>query len=149
MCSPTSVSFVLFTNFKLISYPFGQDGAACCIVASEDFVHNYGLENQAIEIVSTALTTDSPVALGKSAIELVGYTMSKNCADKVFAEAGFAPGQGRDQVGVVELHDCFAANEVFLLNHKLRLANIYVSASHLPSARPLCYGGCPQAGRSR
>ncbi|KAG6885027.1 hypothetical protein C0993_006443 [Termitomyces sp. T159_Od127] len=94
MCSPTS------------------DGAACCIVASEDFVHKHGLENQAIEIVATSLTTDSPVALGRSAIELIGYTMSKNAADKVFAEAGFAPGQGRDQVGVVELHDCFAANEL-------------------------------------
>ncbi|KAG6878675.1 hypothetical protein C0992_007689 [Termitomyces sp. T32_za158] len=95
MCSPTS------------------DGAACCLVASEDFVHKHGLENQAIEIVATSLTTDSPVALEeRSAIELVGYTMSKKGADKVFAEAGFAPGQGRDQVGVVELHDCFAANEL-------------------------------------
>lgn len=45
-------------------------------------------------------------------MEIVGYSMTKNCADKVFAEAGFNEGQGRDRVGVVELHDCFAANEV-------------------------------------
>ena len=45
-------------------------------------------------------------------MDVVGYTMSKTCADQVFKEAGFAEGQGRDQVGVVELHDCFAANEV-------------------------------------
>jgi len=45
-------------------------------------------------------------------MDVVGYEMSKNCADQVFKEAGFAEGQGRDQVGVVELHDCFAANEV-------------------------------------
>jgi sterol carrier protein 2 len=44
-------------------------------------------------------------------MEVVGYGMTKTCADKVFKDAGFAPGQGRDQVGVVELHDCFAANE--------------------------------------
>ncbi|KAG6874154.1 hypothetical protein C0995_005572 [Termitomyces sp. Mi166 len=94
MCSPTS------------------DGAACCIVASEDFVHKHGLENQAIEIVATTLTTDSPAAFGNSAMDLVGYTMTKNAAEKVFKEAGFAPGEGRDQVGVVELHDCFAANEL-------------------------------------
>ncbi|KAG5646915.1 hypothetical protein DXG03_001991 [Asterophora parasitica] len=94
MCSPTS------------------DGAACCIVASEDFVHKHALENQAIEIVAQALTTDSPVTFeGRSAMDVVGYTMSKTCADKVFKEAGFAEGDGRDQVGVVELHDCFAANE--------------------------------------
>ena len=48
----------------------------------------------------------------KSAMNVVGYTMSKNCASKVFADAGFKSGEGRDQVGVVELHDCFAANEV-------------------------------------
>ena len=38
--------------------------------------------------------------------------MSKDAADKAFAQAGFKEGQGRDQVGVVELHDCFSANEV-------------------------------------
>ena len=49
-------------------------------------------------------------------MDIVGYTMSKICADKVFKDAGFAEGKGRDQIGVVELHDCFASNEVrFLL----------------------------------
>lgn len=89
-----------------------KDGAACCIVASEEFVHAHGLENQAIEIVATALTTDGPTTFETSAMNVVGYEMSKVCADKVFKEAGFAEGQGRDQVGVIELHDCFAANEV-------------------------------------
>ena len=85
-------------------------------MASEDFVHKHGLENQAIEIVAQALTTDNPLAFeANSAMEVVGYTMSKNCADQVFREAGFKEGQGRDQVGVVELHDCFAANEVRFL----------------------------------
>ncbi|KAG6864842.1 hypothetical protein C0991_006866 [Blastosporella zonata] len=95
MCSPTS------------------DGAACCIVASEAFVHKHGLENQAIEIIAQALATDSLVTFeGRSAMDLAGYTMAKTCADKVFKEAGFPEGAGRDQVGVVELHDCFAANEL-------------------------------------
>ncbi|KAI0344091.1 thiolase-like protein [Trametopsis cervina] len=95
MCSPTS------------------DGAACCIVASEAFVHAHKLENQAIEIVAQALVTDDPATFeSKSAMNVAGYGMSKNCADKVFAEAGFGPGQGRDHVGVVELHDCFASNEL-------------------------------------
>ncbi|THU88195.1 thiolase-like protein [Dendrothele bispora CBS 962.96] len=97
MCSPTS------------------DGAACCIVASEDFVHARGLENQAIEIVAQGLETDDPAAFeSDSAMEVVGYSMTKNCANKVFAQAGFGPGKGRDEVGVVELHDCFAANELIM-----------------------------------
>jgi len=48
----------------------------------------------------------------KSAMELVGFSMTKTAADRVFKAAGFGPGEGRDEVGVVELHDCFAANEV-------------------------------------
>ncbi|KAF5314384.1 hypothetical protein D9619_011793 [Psilocybe cf. subviscida] len=95
MCSPTS------------------DGAAACIVASEDFVHKHGLENQAIEIVAQALATDGTTTFeGRSAMDVVGYEMSKTAADKVFKDAGFAEGQGRDLVGVVELHDCFASNEL-------------------------------------
>ncbi|KAJ7052604.1 sterol carrier protein 2 [Mycena amicta] len=97
MCSPTS------------------DGAACCVVASEDFVHAHGLENQAIEIVAQALATDGPEAFeSSSAMEVVGYNMTKVAANKVFKDAGFADGQGRDLVGVLELHDCFAANELIM-----------------------------------
>lgn len=84
-------------------------------MASEAFVHAHNLENQAIEIVAQALTTDQPSAFeSRSAMEVVGYGMSKDCADKVFAQAGFKKGEGRDEVGVIELHDCFAANEVSL-----------------------------------
>lgn len=74
-------------------------------------MHEHKLENQAIEIVATALTTDQPSAFEThSAMEIIGYGMTKTCANKVFKQAGFKEGQGRDQVGVIELHDCFAAN---------------------------------------
>lgn len=87
-------------------------------MASEDFVHSHGLENQAIEIVAQALATDGPEAFeSSSAMEVVGYNMTKVATDKVFKDAGFAEGQGRDQVGVLELHDCFAANEVRFESH--------------------------------
>ena len=90
-----------------------KDGAAACVIASEAFVHAHGLENQAIEIVANVLTTDGVTTFeGRSAMDVVGYAMTKACADQAFKDAGFAEGQGRDQVGVVELHDCFAANEV-------------------------------------
>lgn len=110
-----SVSLFLTTESSLIRnyFSFLKDGAASCIVASEDFVHKHGLENQAIEVVAMHLTTDGPATFeDRSPMAVVGYEMSKTCANKVFEDAGFAPGEGRDQVGVVELHDCFAANEV-------------------------------------
>ncbi|KAH9014634.1 thiolase-like protein [Lactarius hengduanensis] len=91
MCSPTS------------------DGAACCILANEAFVHANRLENQAIELVATGLATDYLDAFaGRSAMATVGYGMTRRLADKIFAQAGAS----RDDVGVVELHDCFAANEL-------------------------------------
>lgn len=51
----------------------------------------------------------------RSAMEVVGFSMTQRCADEVFSQAGFPKGEGRDQVAVVELHDCFAANEVSFL----------------------------------
>jgi acetyl-CoA acetyltransferase len=109
LCTPICQNYVAHSEATCTL----QDGAACCIIASEDFVHAHKLENQAIEIVAQALTTDGTSTFeSRSAMDVVGYTMSKMCADQVFAQAGFKDGEGRDQVGVIELHDCFAANEV-------------------------------------
>lgn len=41
-------------------------------------------------------------------MKIVGYDMTKNAADKVFAKTNFKP----QDVDVVELHDCFSANEL-------------------------------------
>ena len=114
MCSPTSVrtNYRIFVISKLKSL---QDGAACCIIASEGFVHQYGLENQAIEVAGNALVTDGVETFEeRSAIELVGFSMTRRCADEVFSQAGFPSSEGRDEVAVIELHDCFASNEVSL-----------------------------------
>lgn len=82
-------------------------------------MHAHKLENQAIEIIAQGLETDEPdVYESDSAMDMVGYKMTKRCADKVFAQAGFAPGQGRDEVGVIELHDCFAPNEVGVMVYR-------------------------------
>ncbi|KAJ8017432.1 Non-specific lipid-transfer protein [Holothuria leucospilota] len=43
-----------------------------------------------------------------SLMKIVGYDMTKKAAEKVFSKAGKTP----DDVQVVELHDCFSANEL-------------------------------------
>jgi hypothetical protein len=80
------------------------------------------------------LCTDGPATFeGRSAMDVVGYEMTKTCADRVFKEAGYADGQGRDLVGVVELHDCFAANEVCLRPSTVRNWIVEtISSSHIP-----------------
>lgn len=76
-------------------------------------MHAHKLENQAIEVVANALTTDFVSTFeDRSAMQVVGFGMTQACGDMVFEQAGFKHGEGRDQVAVVELHDCFSANEV-------------------------------------
>ena len=41
-------------------------------------------------------------------IKMVGYDMAKSAAKKLYEQAGVGP----DDVDVVELHDCFTANEL-------------------------------------
>ncbi len=83
-------------------------GAAAAIVCSEAFASKHGL-NTAVRIRAQAMTTDTPAAFeAKDMREVVGYSMAKAAAEKVYAEAGLGP----KDLDVVELHDCFAHNEL-------------------------------------
>jgi Acetyl-CoA acetyltransferase len=86
-----------------------SDGSGCAIVASERFVEEHGLWDQAVEIVGQAMVTDMPSTFADgNAIKVVGYDMSKKAADLAYEEAGVSP----EDVDVIELHDCFSANEL-------------------------------------
>jgi acetyl-CoA acetyltransferase len=86
-----------------------SDGSACAIVASERFVEEHGLWDQAIEIAGQAMTTDLPSTFEEqSSIKIVGFDMSREAANRAYAEAGAGP----EDVDVIELHDCFSANEL-------------------------------------
>ncbi|RGB41475.1 thiolase-like protein [Rhizophagus diaphanus] len=86
-----------------------SDGSAAVIVASEKFVLENNLQNQAIEIVAQELATDSPNLLEKkSSIELAGADMTRKAAKQVYKKAGITP----NDIQVIELHDCFSANEL-------------------------------------
>lgn len=86
-----------------------SDGAGAAIVVSERFVREHGLEDRAVEIVAQALTTDTAESFAeKSMIDVVGAPMTRAAAEQVFAESGLTI----DDVDVIELHDCFAINEI-------------------------------------
>ena len=86
-----------------------SDGSGAAIVASERFVDEHGLWDQAIEIAGQALVTDMASTFDeRSCIKIVGYDMSKEAARQAMEEAQVAI----DDVQVVELHDCFSANEL-------------------------------------
>ena len=86
-----------------------SDGSAAAVVASERFVEEHGLWDQAVEIAGQAMVTDMSSTFDEgSCIKIVGYDMSKEAANRAYAEAGVGP----EDVDVIELHDCFSANEL-------------------------------------
>uniref|UniRef100_A0A8C5RCW2 Sterol carrier protein 2 n=1 Tax=Leptobrachium leishanense TaxID=445787 RepID=A0A8C5RCW2_9ANUR len=86
-----------------------SDGAAAAVLVSEDFVHKHGLEGQAVEILAQEMVTDTGTTFQEdSCIKMVGYDMTKLAAERCFQKTGLRP----DDVNVIELHDCFSANEL-------------------------------------
>ena len=54
------------------------------------------------------MTTDYKSSFEGSSIKLIGSDMTENAAKKVYEQSGYGP----ENVDVVELHDCFSANEL-------------------------------------
>lgn len=83
-------------------------GAAAAIICSAEFAAKHGLAAP-VRIKAQAMTTDTPAAFeSRSMMQVVGYDMSKAAAQQVYELAGVGP----EEVGAVELHDCFTANEL-------------------------------------
>jgi acetyl-CoA acyltransferase len=87
-----------------------SDGAACAIIASESFVEQRGLWDRAIELAGQAVVTDLPSTFdgSNSSITICGADMSRRAAREALEEAQL----GIEDVDVIELHDCFSANEL-------------------------------------
>jgi acetyl-CoA acetyltransferase len=91
-----------------------SDGAAAAILCSENFVEKHGLQGQAVEIIGQAMATEVEQSLDKtlndtSCINMVGFPMAQRAAKEVYQQTGLGP----KDVQVIELHDCFSANEIF------------------------------------
>lgn len=83
-------------------------GAAAAILVSQRFAETMNLDRRVV-IVAQAMTTDRPGTFEKrSMMALVGADMTRAAADRVYEQAGIGP----EDLDVVELHDCFAQNEV-------------------------------------
>ncbi|MCD6671350.1 MAG: lipid-transfer protein [Burkholderiaceae bacterium] len=83
-------------------------GAAAALLVSEAFAERHGLA-RGVAILAQAMATDTPETFeSRSMRSLVGYDMSRAAATQVYEQAGIGP----EDVDVVELHDCFAQNEL-------------------------------------
>ena len=97
-----------------------SDGGAAAILVSDSFLQTRPhLRSRAILIAGQALRTDTPSLFNRSAISLMGYEMTTSAALAAYAEAGLPPPHSpslRTAINVVELHDCFSANELLTLD---------------------------------
>jgi sterol carrier protein 2 len=83
-------------------------GGAAAILVSEDFARRHGLATN-VRILAQAMVTDRPGTFEtRSMIDLVGFHMSEEAAQRVYKASGVGPGD----IDVCELHDCFAQNEL-------------------------------------
>jgi acetyl-CoA acetyltransferase len=83
-------------------------GAAAAVLVSERYARQHGLRSD-VRIRAQAMTTDTPDSFAShDMMQLVGYGMSRAAANAVYESAGVGP----HDLDVVELHDCFAQNEL-------------------------------------
>ncbi|WP_339713863.1 lipid-transfer protein [uncultured Sneathiella sp.] len=83
-------------------------GAGAAIVCTEEFAKKHGI-NADVVIAGQAMTSDFASTFGDNdMMRVVGYDMTAAAANKVYEMSGVGP----DDIDVVELHDCFTANEL-------------------------------------
>ncbi|MBO9648567.1 MAG: lipid-transfer protein [Variovorax sp.] len=83
-------------------------GAAAAIICSEAFAKAHNLD-RGVRVKAQAMTTDTAATFeARDMREVVGFSMAKEAARRVYEQAGVGP----QDIDVVELHDCFAHNEL-------------------------------------
>ena len=83
-------------------------GAAAAIVCSDEFAKKHNI-SKPIYIAAQSMYTDFASSFeSKSPMRIIGYDMTAAAAKDVYEMSGIGP----DEVNVVELHDCFTANEL-------------------------------------
>jgi len=85
-----------------------SDGGAAAVIASERFVRDHDLWDRAVEIAGQSMTTDFADTFDGSDMSIAGFHMTQAAAREAYEEAGLGP----EDAQVVELHDCFSANEM-------------------------------------
>ncbi|MFZ3025209.1 lipid-transfer protein [Pseudomonas sp.] len=83
-------------------------GGAAAVVCTEAFARKHGLRTDVV-ILAQSLTSDPAESFDPpSMISYAGFHMAQAAAQQVYEQAGIGP----EDIRVVELHDCFAHNEL-------------------------------------
>jgi sterol carrier protein 2 len=120
---------------KLQCCPTSDGGAAAVLVSQAFLDARPHLKEHAILVAGQCLATDAPSLFSRSSIDLMGFEMTQRATRTAMQEAGITP----NDVKVVELHDCFSANEMVVLD-SLGLAE-HGKAHELVRNGGITYGG--------
>lgn len=83
-------------------------GAAAAVIVSPAYARKHGLRSDVV-ILAQSMTTDRPSTFeSEDMMRLVGSDMTREAASRAYVEAGLGP----QDIDVIELHDCFAHNEL-------------------------------------
>jgi len=83
-------------------------GAGAAVLCSDAFAKKHDIKNP-VYIAAQSMTTDFESTFNDSSMmKMVGVDMTRAAAKQVYEQAGVGP----DDVQVIELHDCFTANEL-------------------------------------
>ena len=83
-------------------------GAAAAILVSPEFAKRKGVV-PSVRIAAQAMVSDQPSTFDAGdMMQVVGYDMTASAARQVYDAAGVGP----EDIRIVELHDCFAHNEL-------------------------------------
>jgi sterol carrier protein 2 len=83
-------------------------GSAAAVVCSDEFAAKHNISNPVHIVAQSMLTDFTSTFEGNSPMRIVGYDMTAAAAKEVYEQAGIGP----EDVDVIELHDCFTANEL-------------------------------------
>lgn len=90
-----------------------SDGGAAAVLVSQSFLDaRPHLKEQAVLIAGQVLATDTESVFSRSAIDLMGYGMNEYAAKVALTEAGV----NVKDIKVAEVHDCFSANEMIVID---------------------------------
>ncbi|GGP13395.1 lipid-transfer protein [Nonomuraea glycinis] len=82
-------------------------GAAAAVLVSPEYARRHALRADVV-IEAQSLVTDQPTTFEGDPRKLVGYDMTVAASRQVYEKSGIGP----EDIGVVELHDCFTTNEL-------------------------------------
>ncbi|CAG0983896.1 acetyl-CoA acyltransferase [Burkholderiales bacterium] len=104
LASPTMIPGVMT---RLMACP-PTCGAAAAVIVSGRYAAMHGIP-ATVRIRAQSMTTDTASTFeSRDMMRLVGYDMARAAAHQVYEAAGVGP----EDIDVVELHDCFAHNEL-------------------------------------